>query len=560
MWLLRLRTHHSPGKAQNQRMDTESSTPATSPKAPPLGLVALAPFEHRVFRWLWATWLMANVSMWMNDVAAAWLMTSLTASPLWVALVQTAATLPVFLLGLPSGALADTLDRRRYFLGTQVWIAGVALTMCAVVWSGRMTPPVLLSLVFANGVGLAMRWPVFAAIVPELVPRAQLPQALALNGVSMNASRIIGPLLAGALIASLGSAWVFALNAVLAVASAIIIARWKREHPVNPLGREPFWAAMRVGWQFVRQSPRLRVVYLHIGLFFFHSTALMALLPLLALRMEGGNAGTFTVLLATMGSGAIVAALFLPRLRQAFSRDQAVRAGSVLQASAMGVMALSHDLAWAVPAMFIAGMAWISTANSLSVSAQMSLPDWVRARGMSMYQMAIMGSSALGAACWGKVASLSNVNLSVGVAAASGAVAVLLAQWLVRDPGQVEDLTPAHAWTPPKTDAPLPDGQVMICIEYQIDPEQAEAFRAVMQESRRSRLRSGALAWELLHDVNEPSRFVEQVVDASWTEHLRRFDRLATADVALRERKLAFHTGQEPPRITRYLLESTVRH
>ncbi|MEN9383481.1 MAG: hypothetical protein RL323_624, partial [Pseudomonadota bacterium] len=489
-----------------------------------------------------------------------WLMTSLTASPLWVALVQTAATLPVFLLGLPSGALADTLDRRRYFLGTQVWIAGVALTLCAVVWLGHISPPVLLALVFANGVGLAMRWPVFAALVPELVPRNQLPQALALNGVSMNASRIIGPLVAGALIASLGSAWVFGLNAVLAVASAVIIGRWKREQPANPLGREPFWAAMRVGWQFVRQSPRLRVVYLHIGLFFFHSTALMALLPLLALRMEGGNAGTFTLLLATMGSGAIVAALFLPRLRQSFSRDQVVRAGSVLQASAMGVMALSHQLTWAVPAMFLAGMAWISTANSLSVSAQMSLPDWVRARGMSMYQMAIMGSSALGAACWGKVASLTNVNLSVGVAAASGAVAVLLAQWLVQDGGQIEDLTPAHAWTPPQADSPLPDGQVMVCVEYQVEPERADEFRTLMQESRRSRLRMGALSWELLHDVNDPRRFVEQVVDASWNEHLRRFDRLATADVALRERKLAFHVGQEPPRITRYLLESTVRH
>ena len=281
--------------------------------SPPLGLSALAPFEHRVFSLLWLTWLMANVSMWMNDVAAAWLMTSIAPSPVWVALVQTAATLPVFLLGLPSGALADTLDRRRYFLGTQLWIAGVALVMCTFIVLDAMTPVWLLVLVFANGIGLAMRWPVFAALVPELVPRQQLPQALALNGVSMNASRIIGPLLAGAIIASFGSAWVFFLNAVLACVSAVIIWRWKRDHTPSPLGREPFFSAMRVGWQYVSQSPRLLVVYLHIALFFFHSTALMALLPLLALRIEGGNAATFTLLLATMGSGALSPKVSLPR-------------------------------------------------------------------------------------------------------------------------------------------------------------------------------------------------------------------------------------------------------
>jgi MFS family permease len=540
-----------------------SASPATEPThptepEPPLGLVALAPFRHVVFRTLWLTWLMANVSMWMNDVAAAWLMTSLTSSPVWVALVQTAATLPVFLLGLPSGALADTLDRRRYFLGTQLWIALVALTLCTVVLMGGMSPPVLLALVFANGIGLAMRWPVFAAIVPELVPRQQLPQALALNGVSMNASRIIGPLVAGAVIAALGSAYVFVLNALLAMVSAVIIWRWRREQPPNPLGREPFWSAMRVGWQFVRQSSRLRVVYLHISLFFFHSTALMALLPLLALNMAGGNAGTFTVLLATMGSGAIVSALFLPRLRQNLPRDTLVQGGVALQSAAMAAMAFAPSVGWAIPAMFVAGMAWIATANSLSVSAQLTLPDWVRARGMSMYQMAIMGGSASGAAFWGKVAGWTNVHTSVALAACSGMAATWLAHRFVRESGPLEDLTPVR-WKAPEADSPPPQGQVVLAIEYRIDPARAEDFLRLMQESRRSRLRQGALRWELLHDLGDPGRFVEQIVDESWTEHLRRFDRISSADVALRERRLAFHVGAEPPVIRRYVLEQTLR-
>ena len=386
-------------------------------------LSPFAPLSVPVFRMLWLTWVAANTCMWMNDVAAAWLMTTLTTSPVLVALVQTASTLPVFLLGLPSGALADILDRRRYFIATQFWVAAVALVLCVAILAGGMTAPLLLALTFANGIGLAMRWPVFAAIVPELVSRPQLPAALALNGVAMNASRIIGPLLAGAIIASAGSAWVFVLNAVLSLISGFTIMRWKRVHTPSPLGREKLTSAMRVGLQFVRQSPRMRAVLWRISIFFLHATALLALLPLLAKGLEGGGAGTFTLLLASMGAGAITAAMFLPRLRQAMARDVLVIRGTALQAAATGVMAVAPNVYVAVPAMFVAGMAWITTANSLSVSAQLALPNWVRARGMSIYQMAIMGSTALGAAVWGQVATVTDVHVSLGIAAATGVVA-----------------------------------------------------------------------------------------------------------------------------------------
>ncbi|HOV20547.1 MAG TPA: MFS transporter, partial [Ottowia sp.] len=361
------------------------------PSAAPVAdedLGPLAPFRHRVFSLLWSTWLIANLCMWMNDVAAAWLMTTLTDKPNWVALVQTAATLPVFLLGLPSGALADILNRKHFLLFTQLWVAVVGALLALAAFAGVISPPLLLLLLFCNGVGLALRWPVFAAIVPELVPRPQLPAALALNGVSMNAARIGGPLIAGALIASLGSAWVFALNAVLSVGAAIVISRWRRTHTPHPLGRESLRGAMRVGLQYVMQSYHLKGVLLRIGLFFFHSTALIALLPLVAREIEGGNAGTFTVLLAAMGAGAIASTFVLPQLRRAFPRDRLVLAGAVTQALMMALMAVTRSLWLAVPAMLLCGAAWLTTANSLSVSAQISLPDWVRARGMSMYQMA----------------------------------------------------------------------------------------------------------------------------------------------------------------------------
>jgi len=432
----------------------------------------------------------------------------------------------------------------------------VALTLSVVVWLGMMTPLLLLALVFANGIGLAMRWPVFAAIVPELVPRAQLPQALALNGVSMNASRIVGPLLAGTLIATAGSAWVFVLNAALACVSAVVIWRWRRPAVPNPLGREPFFSAMRVGWQFVHQSPRLRVVYVHIGLFFFHSTALMALLPLLALALDGGSAETFTILLATMGSGAIVSAMLLPRLRQRLSKDALVWGGSAIMSCAMVVVAWVPVLPGVVPAMFLAGMAWIATANSLSVSAQMSLPDWVRARGMAMYQMALMGSSALGAAWWGLVAGWTSVGLSVTMAALSGLLAVTVAQRVFRESGRADDVATLRPWYAPKPGPTPPPGRVVVCIDYHIDPERADAFRVLMQESRRSRLRMGALDWELWQDIHDAGHFIERITDESWNEHLRRFDRVTAADVALRERKLAFHVGETPPVVTRYVVHT----
>ncbi len=523
-------------------------------------LTALAPLKVTTFRMLWSTWLVANTCMWMSDVAAAWMMTSMTTTPLWVALVQTSATLPVFLLGLPSGALADILDRRRYFIMTQFWIAGVATLLCITVIAGVLSPPLLLALTFANGVGLAMRWPVFAAIVPELVPRAQLPSALALNGISMNASRIIGPLVAGALIASAGTQYVFVLNAVLSVISGFVIMRWRRTHTPNPLGRERLVSAMRVGLQYVTQSSRMRAALAQVALFFLHSTALLALLPLIARGLpsvsSGSGAGTFTLLLASMGVGAIGAAFAMPRLRQMMPTRTLVLRATMLQSGATAVIAVAPNVWVAVLAMLVNGMAWITCANSLSVSAQLALPDWVRARGMSMYQMAIMGGSALGAALWGQIATVSAVPVALDAAAVSGVVCMFLAQRYVRDTSLEEDLTPSREFKAPTAEQPPGDGHVVVTIAYVIDPLRADEFRALMRESRRSRLRQGALGWELLRDMGKPGHYIEQIIDDSWTEHLRRFDRVTASDVALRERKLAFHIGDQPPVITRCVVDT----
>jgi len=538
---------------------------ATPPEPQPLvsapsvaTVSAWTPLTNTVFRMLWGVWVAANVCMWMNNVATAWLMTSLSPSPIMVALVQSASTLPVFLLGVPSGAMADILDRRRYFMATQVWVAAVAVLICVVVSADAMSAPVLLALTFANGVGLAMRWPVFAAIVPELVPRAHLPAALALNGVAMNASRIIGPIVAGAIIASLGSAYVFALNAVLSVGAFFVIRRWKNERKVSALPGERFVGAMRVGLQYVWQSRRMHAVLIRVAIFFLQSMALMALLPLVARGLHGGGAGTFTLLLACMGAGAIVAALFLPRLRASASRDDIVTWGTVIQAVAMLVISIAPNILVAALAMVAAGAAWISSANSLTVSAQLALPDWVRARGMSIYQMALMGSCAVGAALWGQVATWTSVQASLACAAALAIACLAITQRFKVESGVVEDLTPAQFARPPGTDIELDphEGPVLITVEYQIEPSRTAEFLAVMQESRRNRLRHGMLSWGLFRDPSDPSRYIEHFVDESWVEHLRHFERMSAFDVSLRERRLAFHVGEKPPVVHRLIAQA----
>jgi hypothetical protein len=303
------------------------------------------------------------------------------------------------------------------------------------------------------------------------------------------------------------------------------------------------------------QSDHLKGGLLRIFLFFFHSTAVLALLPLLAKGLPNGDAGTFTILLASMGMGAIVAVVFLPRLRQRYTRDGLVLRGALLQALSMATVSWAGQLWLAVPAMFVGGLAWITTANTISVSVQMNLPDWVRARGMSIYQMALMGGSAMGAAVWGQVATWSSVPHSLSIAAAMGAAAMWAANRLQPSRGHADDVTPSRSLRKLSQQETPGQGRVVVMIEYLIEPARTADFRELMTgEGRRSRLRNGALSWRLLHDIQQAERFVEVIVDESWTDHLRRFNRTTEADEALHVKRLAFHQGDVPPRISKMLM------
>jgi len=496
--------------------------------------------------------------MWMNDVAAAWLMTQLTTSPVMVALVQTASTLPVFLLGVPSGALADILDRRRYFAATQLWVSVNALVLAALSLADALTAPLLLALTFVNGVGLAMRWPVFAAIVPEVVPKAQLSPAIALNGIAMNLSRVIGPVLAGTLLAVVNEAFVFVLNAALAGVAFAMILAWRSPPRTSTLPGERFVGAMRVGVNFALQSPRLKVVLLRVFLFFLQSTALMALLPLVARDMHGGGPATFTVMLACLGGGAVVAAFYFPRWRAAYTRDQFLHIGTAAHAVLSLLVVYVHELWVALPAMALVGVAWISVANSLTITAQVVLPDWVRARGMAIYQTALMGGAAAGSLLWGQLASWTSVPTAVAAAAGMGLTMLVLLRRLRLEAHADPDYTPQ-----PPTNLPEPavgveseDGPVMVTVEYMIDPARAEEFIEVMQRTRRARLRQGALSWGLFRDAAQPGRYIEYFVDENWIEHQRRLERFSAFDAELRGKRFGFHLGDEPPRVKRYIAQS----
>ena len=544
-------------------MSAAKEEPVDAPDAPdasPGAAAALieqpstgAPLREPMFRMLWFAWLAANVTMWMNDVASAWLMTSLTDSVVMVALVQAASTLPVFVLGLPSGALADIIDRRRYFAFTQLWVASIAVVLGVLSFFDGLTAPGLLALTFANGIGMAMRWPVFAAIVPEVVSRSHLPAALALNGIAMNMSRVIGPVVAGALLASAGSQYVFLLNALLSVAAFVLILRWRSQRKTSALPGERFLGAMRVGLQHVQQSPRMRAVLVRIFLFFLQTTALTALLPLIA-RQLGGGASTFTLLLAAMGVGAVIVALFLlPMLRGRLGRDEIVRWGTVVHACAAVIVVLSPTIWLAVPAMMVAGMMWLTVANSLTLAAQMALPNWVRARGMSIYQMSLMGGSAAGAALWGYVASHSSVASAVIASAIVGPLLLLMTRRLVvgddgrRRPDADQRQLDAP---PPVIELQGDEGPVMVTVEYQIDPTTAAEFAA---GDARDAARPAAPGRAVMGTVPRyrPARAAISniFVDENWVEHQRRLERFTAADVGLRARRLAFHRRRPmPPR------------
>jgi MFS family permease len=316
---------------------------------------------------------------------------------------------------------------------------------------------------------------------------------------------------------------------------------------------ERFIGAMRLGLQYVRQSQGMRNALVRATAFFLHSAAPLALVPLVA-RGLGGGAGTYTLLLSALGIGAIIAVSFLPKLRNRWNLDQLSGIGSMVHAFGIVALSFAPNAGLGAAAMLVAGAGWILAANSIGISAQLALPDWVRARGMAIFQMSIMGSSALGAFIWGHVAEWTGVPASLSIAGASMLIILALVR-VRRLESQPEDHVPTHPFQEPVPARPieLDEGPVMITIEYLVDTERAREFETVMAQSRSARLRHGAVSWGLFEDLERPGRFVEYFATETWADFLRRYDRFTAADERLHKERLTFHTGGQPPRISRYL-------
>lgn len=522
---------------------------------------AWSPLSESVFRALWIATVASNIGTWMQDVGESWLMVSFTKSPILVALVETAGSLPVVLLALPAGALADVVDRRRLLLITQSWMLVLAGLLGFLTLAGMVTPWLLLFLSFALGLGSAMNGPAFQAIIPDLVPRRELPAAVTLTGVAINVSRAVGPALGGLLVAAAGSGVVFLLNAVSFLAVILVIYRWQPARKESTLPPEHIFGAMRAGVRYVRHAPELRAAYIRTGVFIVCASALWALLPLHARLALGLGSFGYGVLLGCIGIGAVSGAVFLPRVRQIVSNDLLVVAGSLIFASATAVLAYVKVPVLAGFAMLFAGVSWIAVLSSFNTAAQTAAPPWVRARALSIYLLVLMGGLAAGSAVWGTVASRFGVKAALN-GAALGLILGIAARFRYRlvDSNELS-VTPAALWPEPViVMEPKPEhGPVLVQVEYRIDPKRASEFRQAMKDLRRIRLRDGASSWGLFHDPAEPGRFVESFLVESWAEHMRQHGRATEADREIEDRISAFHIGKDEPVVTHLVADHVPR-
>lgn len=515
-----------------------------------------SPLRHRVFRTMWIAMTVSNFGTWMHDLSAGWLMTALSDSYLMVALVQTATSLPFFFLAFPAGTLADIVDRRRLLLVTNAWMLGAAAVLGAVTLAGHTTPWSLLGLTFAIGVGNAMMRPAWAASIPEFVPREELRNAVTLNSTSMNATRAAGPALGGLLVAAIGPGAVFLLNAATFGVLIGAIARWRPPRDkASSLPVERFLQAMRAGLRYARHTPALNAVLVRGFGFFVFASASWALLPVVAVRLLGGGPQTYGLLVAYIGVGAVLGAMLLPRLHQRLSRDATLQLATVVFALTLAALAVLRDPYLLAPALVLGGMGWIAVFSSLVVAAQLAVPNWVRARGLSLVMLMFGGSSALGSAIWGRVADQAGIPAAL-LAAAAGLVlsTVLRRHFRIPDDDQL-DLTPSMQWPVPAVTGNIePDrGPVLVSVEYRVAPGRQADFNALLPEARRIRKRDGAFFWEVFSDVSDPERFVEVFMTDSWLEHLRQHERATVSDRALLDRLRAFSPGEGRPAVKHYV-------
>jgi MFS family permease len=529
---------------------------------------AFAVLKIRAFRDRVVSSLLSNTGSWMQDTAATWLMTSLTSSELLVALMQTAASLPVLLLGLPAGALADILDRRKLLIFWQAWMLLAALLLSIFGVTNTLGPIALLSLTFFLNIGTAMNNPAWQAIVPELVPRTQLSEAISINSAVFNLARVLGPAFGGMTLAMFasargGAAAVFFINSLSFVFVIYMLYRWQRKPlHTSSLPAERFIGSVRAGIRYVRHAPELQILLLRTCQTTTCASALWALLAVVAKHDLQNGALGYGLLNASLGLGAVFGATMLPRVRRRLSPNAIIGVAASMIACTLLVLAYVHQPWVVVLALFMSGFAWTSTTSTFNIAVQVSVPPWVQARALGTYQMVFQGGLALGSAMWGILAARFGTSAALSLAAAGLFAGLLLSRRVAIHEADLDLTSLAAAGlsrsVPAMMIEPRPeDGPVLITVTYTIDPKEAEAYVQAIQQLKTIRLRDGAMRWGLFRDPFDPRRYLETFLVDSWSEYLRSRERFTMEDLAVREHVHAFQRGDMPPPIYRMIYTPT---
>jgi MFS family permease len=516
---------------------------------------AFAPFRSRAFRTLWLATLVSNLGTLVQGVGAGWMMTSLAASDDMVALVQASNTLPIMALALLAGAMADNYDRRTVMLLAQAFMCAVSVALTLAALAGMLNAWSLLAFTLLIGCGQAMHLPSWQSSMRDLVPRQDLQAAVALNSMSFNGMRSVGPAVGGLIVASLGPVAAFALNAVSYLAVIAALLTWPRRDEERTLPREGLASAMAAGVRYVAMSPNLIATLTRSFAFGLSVISVLALGPLIARDLLGGTAVTYGLLLGAFGLGGIGGALSSARLRARFRTETIVRASFAAFTLGTSVIALSRALPLTLAGLLLTGGAWVQALSLFNVSVQLATPRWVVGRALSIYQTVTFGAMAIGSWLWGavsdRIGTESALLVSAGAALAGAAIG------LVRPVPEFAsmDLDPLGRFSEPtlRLDLRGRSGPIVVNVAWTIPPERTDAFLATMVARRRIRLRDGARQWALLRDLEAPETWIETYHVPTWTEYVRHNQRRTKADAEITDRLIELNGGARP--VVRRMIE-----
>jgi MFS family permease len=513
-----------------------------------------APLRYTIFRRIWLASLLSNLGLLIQAVGAAWAMTQMTSSADKVALVQTALMLPVMLISMPAGAIADMYDRRIVSLmSLSIALVG-ATALTALAWLGLITPNILLLFCFVVGSGMALFGPAWQASVTEQVPAETLPSAVALNGISYNIARSFGPAIGGIVVATAGAVAAFAANALLYLPLLVALFLWRRTSEPSRLPRERLNRAIVSGVRYIANSPSIKIVLARTLVTGLIGGSVSALMPLVARDLLHGGAQTYGIMLGAFGMGAVVGALNIGEMRKRLSGEAAVRACAISMGGAIAGVALSHEPVLTAAALVVAGAAWMMAVALFNIGVQLSAPRWVAGRSLAAFQASIAGGIAIGSWGWGRLTDAAGVEIALLVSAASMLASPLLGRWLhmPRVGARNED---AEVLADPQVQLALTarSGPLVVEIEYRVAQENARAFHNVMQEVQLSRQRNGAYGWSIARDIADPELWTERYHCPTWLDYLRQRNRSTQSERALHQRAMDFHLGPDPVRIRRML-------